>query len=476
MVGGNHKLGPSAARVRRAIGVAMALALTALTACGDDAIQPGELEDALRTAQSGDRLQLADETYTGTFVVPAGVTLLGKGPGTMIVGPSDREPALDITTGDRAVVVRNLTVLARGHIGIRATGAGAVRIHDVEVEVERGVGIGVEGVLALTMSDVRLRGAAGRGDISEIPLEPTPENSAAYGLVVIRAGAADLTDVDVTGFERFGALIVGSTTTWRGGNVSGNVGTGLMAHGSVANFENVRICDTLDGGRLVPPYGAVFSGGSEIDTTNLAVCDNAQYGILHDNVRVSHAGMRATNNQMAALWVQNSDEFRLGGFSALEDNGLAGVATVASRGIDIQDVTIQRTEERTRVLNLRGIVVADGIHMLDSTDEFRLQSVTLVDNDRVGLLIDDTGLVGASRSSRFIGDVVVTGSGESRGAIWQGTDVPEDWDDGIVRQRSVLENDATLTDRLSRLPELDGQPAVSSVESSGLIGIVGPSD
>jgi hypothetical protein len=126
------------------------------------------------------------------------------------------------------------------------------------------------------------------------------------------------------------------------------------------------------------------------------------------------------------------------------------------------------------VIDFRSVPVADGVHMLESTDDVRLHSVSLVNNERVGLLVD----VGeGSFSGIELTQVTVSGSGSQLGAIAQadGVEVPETWDLGITRENAVLLNDEESTVRLDGMPATGDIPMIAGLED-GVRGIVGPTD
>ena len=71
----------------------------------------------------------------------------------------------------------------------------------------------------------------------------------------------------------FGALIVESTTTWRGGGAPWNMGNGLMVHAGTAHLEDLDFSGTFGDYLLMPAYGAVFAAEAVVDTVNLTVSD-----------------------------------------------------------------------------------------------------------------------------------------------------------------------------------------------------------
>jgi hypothetical protein len=283
-------------------------------------------------------------------------------------------------------------------------------------------------------------------------------------------GSAELTDVQIEGFGAFGFLSVRSTVTWTGGRVSTNLGAGLEVWSGEATLIGVTIWGTRDGAGAIESFGAVFGEDARITSQRLYVANGDSFGLFHDGGSAAHEDLIARNNGFAAVWIQGATAFDLSGLSMIEDNRFAGVAALGSTGIHVQDASIVRTTEGVRVSGIRTVRAADGLHLVDSDGLF--EDLSLLDNDRIGLLVD---LGGGNTSAVSLTDVSVEASGTSLGAVAQNGTVEPGWDDGITRLGATATNDGSFTDRL----EIAGAvgpvcfPPLDSLDTGGIQALVG---
>lgn len=405
----------------------LAIAVTALSGCMDPC-DPAALTAALEAAGPGTVVEAGACRYEVALTVPAGVTLRGAG--------------VDLTT-------------------IAGTGAGsAISMEDgavlraVTVEVERGRAVDASGVAAVTLREVAIRGPVDASMAAALGPTPSDSETATHGLVlngVGRAGSpAQLSDVDVRGFARFGALFVDSHVRWERGAASENLGTGIMASGGSVALSDLEVCSTWRG---VSPfgYGMVFRDGAEASSDRLVVCDNDGAGALHDGATAAHRGIDASGNADAALWVQRADAFTLEG-ATLEDNRLAGVVLVETAAATIADSRIDRTREATRIVGDVELSVGDGLQaVLASAGGLRVERVTLSGNERAGIVLQVAdGVVPASATTA----VVVEAEGDALGALAQSETAalaPSVWGAGLERRGSAAVNDAATVDRVGVL-------------------------
>src|SRR5687768_16622505 len=97
-------------------------------ACGSDEpphCDPVSLQEALSRATPGDTISIGACTVSGTFEVPAGVTLAGQSSTSSKIVGAPAQPALRLVPGSPATTLRNLTVESQGQLAIIARGAGA---------------------------------------------------------------------------------------------------------------------------------------------------------------------------------------------------------------------------------------------------------------------------------------------------------------------------------------------------------------
>lgn len=414
------------------------------------------LTAALEAAVPGDEIRVAPVHMVGEFVVPAGVSIVGAGPATVIAAPEGRT-AITFAGGTPATRIASLTVEVHGGIGILGRSGATAAIEDVMVDVQNGIGIGAEDIATLTIGRVHVQGTVTTANAIAIPLDPRPAEASTHGIVLVRIASATVTSVDVAGFAVAGTLLVDTTTTWNGGSSSDNRGTGLFVDGGNANVTSVRLCGAIMGGGLMPSYASVFSGGSDVHTTSVEVCDGEGYGILQSEATASHSNLTVSNMSEAGVWVQSSTRFDLTGASShIAGNRVAGVFVVQSSNITVSDALIERTRNGTRITgDLGAIQVGDGVQLVDSTSSVSLSTLRFVDNERVGVLLDvGTG----STADVSLTGINVTGTGTALGAIAQGTTVVPGWDSGIVRAGATITNDPAFAGRL------------------GIAGIVSPTD
>jgi hypothetical protein len=211
--------------------------------------------------------------------------------------------------------------------------------------------------------------------------------------------------------------------------------------------EDVAIEGMRDGMAPIESYGAVFGGDADVETRGLAVRAGDAHGVLCDGARTRHVNAQITDNGFAGFWAQNLSSFEVSGdMTTIRGNGFAGIAVVDATGAVIQEATIEDTVEKLGLTGPTAAVTAgDGLHLVRSSVE--LANLVLVDNPRVGLLLDLGGASTADLAVR-LENVSVDGSGEALGAIAQNGEILPGWDDGVERQGATADNDALFADTL----------------------------
>jgi hypothetical protein len=443
--------------------------------CSDDAIcDASALESALTAAAPGATIHMGSCRIAGAFRVPAGVTLAGAGQDHSVIVGSGDQAAVVLTPGAQATVLKDVAVESAALVGVLARGEGSAMLERVRVQATRGVGVAADGVSALTLTDVTLVGPVTAENASSFASSPAAADTATHGLLVANVPAAVLTNVSANGFALFGALLVGSGTTWQVGGASGNLGNGLMVHGGTADLAELELCRTYQGVRLPPAYGAIFAGGAEVVTSGLEVCDGDGYGLVHDSATVRHVGLSAHDNRDAALWVQRCPSFELSGpGTTLSGNRFAGLVVVDSVNVTVKDARIESTVLAPSVLGETGnVMVGDGVQLIRPQGPVSVENVTLSANQRVGLLVD---LGGGAMSQLTLTGVAVDGVSDAYGVIAQNGTTAADWDSGVVRSGAPVLNDAGFQ---GSLPIVDAVvPAVSSsvldVAGQGIRAVLG---
>lgn len=464
-------------KATKLIAVTMAALVISMSACTEeDACDAVTLTTSLSRARAGDTVRVGACTISGSFVVPSGVTLQGAGRGESTFVVEGEGPALKLLPGASPARVVDVSVVSDGRIALRVTDGETAEVERVDITVTRGVGLGAEALTSLMLEGVTLSGPVDSGNDDDVPYPVSVEESATHGLVAVQVGSLTLTDVIATGFASFGVLLVESSTSWRGGSASENLGTGLMAHGGSTTLEGVELSGTLQGMRGMPAYAGVFAAGATVTTEGLQVVGGEGVGILHDDASVQHVDLTARENRDVAVWAQHCSSFEVSGVgSAISGNGFAGLVVVESRGVVIQDAYIEATSLMTTTVGHWGALeVGDGVHLIEPTGSTTLRNLMLSGNERVGVLIDVTG---SSTEDVTIDTVAVSGLGEQLGAIAQGGDVIVGWDDGIDRDPLTMSNDLAFEGTLDAVTAIssDGTtfPAALDAVDGGLAGIIG---
>lgn len=438
-----------------------ALSLAAVIAgCSESHVgafcDPDGLTAALAGASAGDEVEVGACRVEGSFDVPAGVTLFGQGIGvSTLVGLTD-DAVVDVTAGETATVVRDLSIESLT-TGVRVREEGDARVERVDVDAIRGVGLSAHDVTGLAVTDVVLHGPVTRENAGDVPQPPEPRLTATTGIVLLDA-VAQLTSVDVRGFAAWGATLFYSETTWTGGHVAPNLGVGLWVNGGRATLEDVEIRETMQGASIVPSLTLLAMCDATVSSTRLSLQDNDGPGMLVIGASGHHADLVVRDGDDAGIILQGAADFELAG-AEIVGNVLGGVLSRASTDVTLRDVRVEHTRLGSIVTGAGVTEMGDGIQLSASTN-VRLERVVLVDNERVGLLVDLGGVQGAGLA---LEDVEVTASGEAFGAVMQNGEVPDGWDEGVVRMGAAAANDA------ARPPDEDLTAFTDPVEATTCI-------
>jgi hypothetical protein len=402
-----------------------------LAACSSGPIcSEAALAAALQKARSGDTIHIGHCTLTGSFTVPAGVVLTGDGEAASIINAPADHPALVLVPGTAATEISQLGVSSKARVAVLARGSGRATIRDVHVAVSLGIGLGVEAADALTLQDVTVQGPVTAANVNGLPSSLTSTESATYGVVMVHVASAQITNLVTNGFAEGGALFSACTLAWQGGNASSNLGLGVYVEGGSATLTGVEIADTLQGLRLIPAYGAVFTQNATIETQHLSVHEGQGYGILHDTGSGKHIDLDVENNTDAAVWVQGVDSIEVTG--TISRNGFAGVVAVDARSVSIHDAMIDQTKKSLRVLEETGsIEVGDGVQLVRSMLDAHLSQLSLTNNGRVGVLCDLGG--NQMVSAADFDHVAIDAPAGAFGAVAENGQAAMGWDSGITR-------------------------------------------
>ena len=475
-------------RVQRC-GWGVAALVLVLASCGDEgssSIETSEqLREALEGAASGDVIELASgATFVGSFSVPGGVTVDGNG--AVLEGlsnPLGGPKAVVILTGgaDQATRLTDVTVVNNAG-GVVAVGGGEVAIDRVTVDVSAGFGIAAEGVEALSLSELTLRGPVTEEMLSSIGDEVDPSELPIAGLMVsnVELSASEL---DISGFAGFGAIVYQSAGTLSASRIGQCLGVGLLVEASQLEVASTRVEESYSGRRVgstIFATGVAVTGGSAMTSEGLTIDGVQGVGLLQDNATSAHADLQVMNNRNFAVWLQDiaatdAPAFMVRGASAIENNSGAGIFARDVAGIDLDGLTVANTATQTRVDGFRPIEYGDGVQLVGVTGQIAIRNTYLVGNPRVGLLVDGTSEGGAPAPD-FALDAVYVELGEldeaPLGLIVQNSDA---WDrdallDAFTIPTEVEARDTSLGVELDLGDKFPNTFSVGSMVGDGLVG------
>lgn len=459
----------------RHVALCCAAASCGAVGCEDQGICDAEtLSSTLQRAVRGDSVRVGRCVVEGSFRIPDGVSLIGEGRESTYLTSSGPAPVLEVSPGTTATVIADLAIRSAGVAGILVDGRGHIEIARVDVQASRGLGIALESLESVVLVDVSVAGTVTELNAAEIPNEPTPNEYATHGLVLVDVREASLEQVRARGFARMGMLLVQATTDFRQGEVTQNLSTGLMVHGGEASLTDLTLCGTFEGIQALPAYDAVFAGNADVRSERIELCECDGMGLLQDSSTSSHVDLVVRENRHGGVWVQNSDGFELmGNATAFRDNTFAGVVAYQSEGIILQDGEISATRNAGRLFeDLGSVELGDGLHLVRPAGPVLLERLSLAGNDRVGMLLE---LEGSEPAELTLTQISVDGSGDQLGAVAQGdtTAIPENWDADVTRLGNTATNDLAPP-TLSIVPDIpdDDFPTAERVASEGIDALI----
>jgi hypothetical protein len=440
------------------------------------------LTRALAGASSGQTVTLGACAVTASVVVPAGVVLEGQGEASVIEAPPG-EPALALSPGAEPTTVRGLRVRGHGNIAVLAEGAGRVTLEDVTVEVSLGAAVALDGLDEVRLTRVALVGPVVAG-APGLRTDLEADETATHGLTLRQVDDATLDQVTVTGFARFGALLIDSQTSWVGGGAEANLVAGLMVWGGTAELEQLALTGTMEGTGLLAAFAAIFTEGAVVTSRELQVEGNDRYGLVHLGATATHVDARVQDNGDVGVWIEASDAVQIrGAASRIVGNGYSGVVVQDSSDVLIQDVHVEGTVLGPRPFDWGFSELGDGLHFVGRNPRLIVEDVTLAANERVGVAVELT----AGEPGPTFSGVSITGAAGALGAI-AGERVEmggrpqlvrttrEAWDDGIERDSATGASDAAFGDALdlAGIVTPTSVPQPGNVPDSGIAGIVTP--
>ncbi len=397
------------------------------------------LRRALADAHTGDVVRVGNCRVTGSFSVPAGITLAGSGPdATVIVAPAGR-PAVVVTPNDTPTVVRCFAAEANGAAGVSFEGAGEARAEHLTIRVDTGIGLGATDLDRLSMHDLEVTGSVRADNAEDQPSEPTPDDAATIGIALAGVREAMAYGTSIRGFAEAGLHAMNTNLTLRATEIREVLPTNVRVVGGHTCVRDLTADHALQGTRLIPAYGLVVAGGGRFVGADVSVTRSEGYAILVDGSSVELDALTLEGSANAGLWVQEGAEAQISDAHIL-DNHFAGVRACDASSISISSSEIRGTRNLTRIVGTMPVEIGAGV-LLGSSAHVHLAGLEISDNDTVGLVVD----LGAGAIAE-IDDVRVSGPDRGFGALAfddLGWVESGGWDDGVTREGTVAANDFT---------------------------------
>ncbi|MGF1465308.1 MAG: hypothetical protein ACFCGT_04170 [Sandaracinaceae bacterium] len=333
---------------------------------------------------------------------------------------------------------------------------GSVVLEDVRVQTRTGVAVAAQHLSALTLRDVELVGAVPDSaslaedsvftDVATAMPDPLPTTddcpagevldlcetgttftrscerggcgvfqgfcgacrkqitvTSTVGLYVSRVSDATLENVDIRGFASFGAVVDGDedvqeTVTWTEGTVASTLRQALYLREVDSTLDGVCI-ERVFAGFAAPSIAFYFftRRESQLVTSDLRLFDNQGYGLVQQGGVSEHRGLEAQGNTRASLWIADAVDFGVRD-SSVHDTDLAGLVLFRTDAAEILRTSFQGIRQAVTLVgadNVGSIRMGDGVHSIRSSP-VRFEEVDLLDNQRIGLVMDLFGLDPAS--------------------------------------------------------------------------------
>ena len=454
--------------LRRVVGRGCGFLLAVTTSCTlvndypavRDASSASEFRNALSSSEPGDYVRLIGD-IEGMFEVPAGVIVLGTESGSLTV-PSegiglDLRSSLDPTT---PTTVQDLRMVARGRAGVRAVG-GHVRLENLQVDtVEPSVAVYLEDLESAELSALQLAGDQAR-DLFLTEFVST-------GLVLRRVAEASLTDIEARYFGQASVALVESTVRWDRGRASEGGRFGLLVHSSSVTIADVD-ASGLRG--LAPEAGILVSGDSDVRLRRVSASLGGSHGLVQLGGQCRMTAFQARGNAGIGIVVQDASTAELE--VLVERNFAVGLLAVDVTQLRVADSEFRQHARSELATGTITIPFGDGIEIVRSFSDLRIERTSIDTSARVGLLLVAQG---ERLRGEMFEDLRISGFNDQFGAIQQGGTIDADWDRGILRSPSILANDMGPPPQLpslQRFPEDIASLSVS-IETTGLDALSPP--
>jgi hypothetical protein len=311
-----------------------------------------QLVQALAGAASGDCVLLETNTYAGSFQVPVGVTLAAQtGAEPLLTLPEDADEHLVLSLLGEGALVDGIVIEGRSALeddGIVLDSGASARNATVR-----------HTSVAVTVSCSS--GDCSNATLTELLNLDLEENTSG---LAIRGGPVAMRNVQIDD----------------SGYGDGYPGTALsVSGGATVEAEDVTISNN-NGIAAVVVDG---TGGTSVQFSRLTLTQNDSHGV--------RAQFLEGTPETPALTLIDS---------LLEGSQGVALGALDSRGIVIRNTTLRDTRLAMTISGSTGVEVGEGIVLAGQTGAVTLEDVTLSNNGRCQMLIDDAGTAFMSGARR----------------------------------------------------------------------------
>jgi hypothetical protein len=386
---------------------------------------------------AGETLELASTcVVSGALTVPAGATVRG---GTFMLGRADSVTLTASADGTPLTTLEGARITGGSErSSVRVLGSGSARIADTTFEIERGTAIGVDGA-RVEVQDVDIVGNIDPARVLDVPDPAPPDRFATYGVAVIHGGSVTITGGRIARLASAAIVCTDATLALTDVVLDENRGAGLLAFTCEVRATRVEVTRTL----ALPGVGiALFDGSTLATGESLHLHDASGYGLFASASTISLTHPVVERMAQAGVWAENGASLTITD-GMFDDNAGAAVAAVGASLLDVRTTMVVGT--RSALLptseGAGADRFADAIHVAQLSSQacvVSIADVVLIDNERVGLVLDGGGDAVALTVAR----TRIEGTESALGAVAQNVDeLPPTWDADVMRIGSPLSLD-----------------------------------
>ncbi len=240
----------------------------------------------------------------------------------------------------------------------------------------------------------------------------------------------------------------GGTLRWTRGGVEDVVGVGIYVEDAEADLTDVNVVRAYQGIQPTPAYGIVAKS-SRVSTMSSGVSQIEGVAFLASDATGDHAGLMVSECDLGGVWLLGASDMTLTD-ATLRGNGVVGIVAAEGASLTLTDSLVEATTTQLAEASVDPTAEAgDGIQ-IEGAARVTLENVELVDNERVGMLLDETG------ATTTLELTAVDIRGEGLGAIAQeGATVMPLTSAEVTRSADMMTRDEASMERLETTSELD---------------------